>query len=80
MRNEDDIIVCKVKDLKPYDQVLHDQTLGSVSSAETLTVKSAHQADFGKYAVTFFGVGTIFVHGSITIEVLPSEREDAAVE
>lgn len=74
MRSDDDTIVCQVRDLKPFDQVLHSQTLGSISTAENLTVKETSEAKYGKYAITFFGVGTIFVHGNTTVEVLPARE------
>ena len=76
VREEDDITVCKVKDLQQYDKIPYGTLLGSMSAAEDLTVKSVEPADNGKFALTIFRVGTIFVHGETTVEVASKRLRD----
>jgi hypothetical protein len=78
--DNEETIVCKVKDLKMFDTVLHSQTLGALATADNLTVKHTNEADFGKWAITFFGVGTIFVHGNITVEITPAPPDKVSRE
>jgi hypothetical protein len=65
-----DTMVVKVKDLRSGDKIVYDTLLGSVKTAEDLTVKSIEEADMGKYAVTLYRVGTLFVPGDQTVEII----------
>ena len=68
-------IVCKVSELQPFDKILSGSVLGSLSATETLSVKTNEPAANGKFALTIHNVGTIFVNGSMLIEVLPSDDD-----
>ena len=70
----DTVSVCKVRDLKPRDRVPPDTVLGGVSANEVLTVKSIQPADHDKFAVTFHGVGTFFVHGDTVVELVETRQ------
>ena len=58
-----------IKDLQPHDKIPFDTHLGPVRAAEALTVKSVAPGLEGKYAVTFFRVGTLFLHQDLTVPV-----------
>jgi len=76
-RDDDrDIIVCKVRDLRPLDKIVYGTVLGSVTAADDLTVKTVEEADKGRYALTLYRVGTIFVIGEQTVEILYRGNED----
>ena len=61
---------CRVSDLSPRDKIPYGTVLGSVVAAEDLTVKSVKLADRDKCAVTFYLVGTLFIHKDLMLEVL----------
>jgi hypothetical protein len=65
--------IIKVKDLMPGDKVAYGALLGSVTAADILTVKSVEPALKGHYAVTFHRVGTLFLMGEATVELLPED-------
>lgn len=69
---------CKVRELSPRDRIPPDTVLGSVSSNEVLTVKSIQEADHDKFALTFHGVGTFFVHGDTMVQLLDSRSHSYA--
>lgn len=62
-------VFVRICDLQERDRVLSGAVMGSIMSVEDLTVKSVSEADNGKYAVTFFGLGTVFVHSSVIVAV-----------
>lgn len=68
--DERPVIVCKVRDLRPSDKITYGTVLGSVTAADDLIVKYVEEADMGRYALTLHRVGTIFVIGDQTVEVL----------
>lgn len=68
---------CKVRDLKPRDRVPPDTVLGGVSSNEVLTVKSVQKADHDKFALTFHGVGTFFVHGDTMVQLVEGKSYES---
>jgi hypothetical protein len=55
-------VVVDVQNLRPGDRIPVDTYLGPVTTAEELRIKSVEQAAQGKYAVTFFRIGTLFLH------------------
>lgn len=72
-KDERHTLVCKVRDLRPMDKIIYGTVLGSLTAADDLTVKTIEEADKGRYALTFFRVGTIFVIGDQTVEILDPE-------
>jgi hypothetical protein len=73
MQETRDTMVVKVKDLQPGDKIVYDTLLGSMKTADDLTVKSIDQADMGRYALTLYRVGTLFVPGDQTVEILDTD-------
>lgn len=67
-----------VRELKPRDRIPPDTILGSVASTEVLTVKTIQVADHDKYAITFHGVGTFFVHGDVVVRLVESHRPESS--
>jgi len=74
--NRTETEVVKISELKPYDQIISGAVLGPVSVIERLKVKSSVAADRGKYAVTFFDLGTLFLHANLFVEILPAWEID----
>jgi hypothetical protein len=73
MRTERPTFVVKVSELRPMDKIAYGSLLGSVKAADDLTVKSIEPADMGRYALTLYRVGTIFVNGDQPLEILDIE-------
>jgi hypothetical protein len=71
MADERVVDIVKVKDLRPGDKVAYDAILGFVKAADDLTVKTIEEAAKGHYAVTFYRVGTLFLIGDQTVELVP---------
>lgn len=72
MATEDrEVDIIKVRDLRAGDKVAYDTLLGFVKAADDLTVKSIDEAAKGHYAVTFYRVGTLFLMGDQTVELVP---------
>lgn len=73
-RNDDrDIISVKVRELRPMDKIVYGTVLGSVTAADDLTVKTIEEADKGRFALTLYRVGTIFVIGDQSVDILDTE-------
>lgn len=73
-RNDDrDIISVKVRELRPMDKIVYGTVLGSVTAADDLTVKTIEEADKGRFALTLYRVGTIFVIGDQSVDILDIE-------
>ena len=72
MSREDDrdIISVKVRELRPMDKIVYGTVLGSVTAADDLTVKTVEEADKGRFALTLYRVGTIFVIGDQSVDIL----------
>lgn len=68
-----EVDIIKVKDLEPGDKVAYGSVLGFVTAADDLTVKTIEPALKGHYAVTFYRVGTLFLIGEATVELLPED-------
>ena len=68
--DRDDTQGVAICDLQPHDKIPYDAHLGPVRAAETLTVKSAVPGLEGKYAVTFFRLGTLFLHQDLVVPVI----------
>lgn len=70
-------VICKVSELQPFDRITSGTLLGPFEATEMLTVKTISPADNNKFAVTFFNIGTIFLHEGALVEVIPSvQRSD----
>ena len=65
--------ILKVKDLQPGDKIAYGSVLGFVTAADNLTVKSVEEAAKGHYAVTLYRVGTLFLIGEQTVELVPED-------
>jgi hypothetical protein len=72
-RDNRDTIVCKVSELQPMDKLIYGTSLGSISASDDLTVKAIERADKGRYALTLFRVGTVFVPGDLMVEIVDTE-------
>lgn len=70
--DRDDTVSVAIRDLQAHDKIPYGSHLGPVSAAETLTVKSVAPGLEGKYAVTFFRVGTLFLHQDLDVPVVRS--------
>ena len=68
---QQDAIICKVRELQPGDKIAYGTVLGLVAAAEDVTVKDILEADKGRWALTLFRVGTIYVPGDQLVEVVP---------
>lgn len=75
MSRDDDrnIISVKVRELRPLDKIVYGTVLGSVTAADDLTVKTVEEADKGRFALTLYRVGTIFVIGDQSVDILDTE-------
>lgn len=75
-------VISKVSELKMYDRILPGSLLGMVTAAESMTVKSSSPADQDKFAVTFFNLGTLFLHKNTLVEIIPAydDNEDEATD
>jgi hypothetical protein len=63
-----------VKDLAPGDRLPYGTYLGALTAAQELTVKTLEAASDGKFAVTFHGVGTLFIHGDQPVRAIRVDR------
>lgn len=63
-----------IKDLLPGDRIPYGTYLGPMSAAQELTIKAIDAASDGKYAVTFHGVGTLFIHGEQPVKIIRVNR------
>lgn len=70
-----DTVTVPIRDLQPHDKIPYDSHLGPMRAAETLTVKSVAPGLEGKYAVTFFRVGTLFLHQDLAVPVIRSGND-----
>jgi hypothetical protein len=61
---------CPISELQMGDRIEVGVYLGPFITTERLRVKSIVQGEGGKYGVTFFGVGTVFIHGSLPVVVV----------
>ena len=68
-----DTVSVSIRDLKPHDKIPYDSHLGPMRAAETLTVKSVQPGLEGKFAVTFFRVGTLFLHQDLMVPVIRND-------
>jgi len=59
----------RVRDLEPRDRIPAGTFLGPVTANDVLTVKSVQPGDRDKFAITFHGVGTFFLHGDAVVAV-----------
>jgi hypothetical protein len=71
--DERDIISVKVRELRPLDKIVYGTVLGSITAADDLTVKTIEEADKGRFALTLYRVGTIFVIGDQSVDILDTE-------
>jgi hypothetical protein len=71
--DERNIISVKVRELRPLDKIVYGTVLGSVTAADDLTVKTVEEADKGRFALTLYRVGTIFVIGDQSVDILDTE-------
>lgn len=62
--------VVEVQNLRNGDRVPIDTYLGPVTAAEELRVKSVEQAAQGKCAVTFYRIGTLFLHARHQVTIV----------
>jgi hypothetical protein len=67
------IDIIKVKDLQAGDKIAYGSLLGFVTAADDLTVKSVEEAAKGHYAVTLYRVGTMFLIGEATVELVAED-------
>jgi hypothetical protein len=65
--------IVKVKDLQPGDKIAYGSVLGFITAADDLTVKTIEEAAKGHYAVTIYRVGTLFLIGEATVELVPED-------
>jgi|APGre2960657373_1045057.scaffolds.fasta_scaffold72323_3 hypothetical protein len=65
-----DTDVTRVSDLEPGDRLAPGICLGPFSVIDIVSVKSLTAADNGKFAVTFYNQGTLFLHGDLLVEVV----------
>lgn len=68
-----EVDIVKVKDLEPGDKVAYGSVLGFVTAADDLTIKTVDEAAKGHYAVTIYRVGTLFLIGEQSVELLPED-------
>lgn len=64
-----------VEELKPYDRVVQGTFLGHVVAAQDLLVKRIQAADADKSAVTFGGLGTLFLHNKMLVSCIRATSE-----
>lgn len=69
-----EVDISKVKDLEPGDKIAYGSVLGFVTAADDLTIKTVEEAAKGHYAVTIYRVGTLFLIGEQSVELVPQSR------
>ena len=67
-----EVVAVKISELEQFDTIITGSVLGPISAVEKLKVKGVSEADHGKYALTIFNLGTVFVHGSTIVEIIPA--------
>lgn len=73
-------VICKISELQQHDRILSGSVLGPLTAAESLSVKAIEEGDYNKFAVTFFGLGTIFLHKDTLVEIIPARSSEDAEE
>lgn len=69
-------VISKVAELQHQDRIVSGTVLGAISAVDALTVKKIQEADWGRYAVTFYTVGTLFLHKDTLVEIVPARYSE----
>jgi hypothetical protein len=70
--------VIEVQSLRNGDRIPIDTYLGPVTAAEELRVKSVEPAAQGKCAVTFYRIGTLFLHARHQVTIVDTDFQSRA--
>lgn len=62
--------VISISELATGDRLAPGTVLGPFSVVDIVSVKAMSPADNGKFAVTFYNQGTLFLHGGLLVSVI----------
>jgi hypothetical protein len=62
--------VISIAEIEAGDRLAPGTILGPFSIVDIISVKSKTPADNGKFAVTFYNQGTLFLHGGLLVSVV----------
>lgn len=62
-----------IADLEQGDRIVPGTVVGSFVVSDVVSVKMVNPADNGKFAVTFYNQGTLFLHGALLVSVVAED-------
>ena len=67
--------VVSAGDLRTGDRIDNGVNIGPFTTTARLRVKSVVPGDYDKVGVTFFGIGTIFIHKDLLVQLVAGDDD-----